>query len=187
MFTQVIKLALALTAIFWIGGGESLKAAVCKIERRSGVGTVHGCIYLAQPTSKHEVTINIDLHSLNSRSKHGFHVHAIGNLTAKCANAGPHFNPFNTSHGSRCAPVNERHAGDLGNIETDRYGNSTMQFSDRIISLYPNYRTNIIGKAIVVHELQDDLGRGGAATSNTTGNAGQRLGCCIIKLISPEC
>merc|ERR1711983_84796 len=39
---------------------------------------------------------------------------------------------------------------------------------------------SILGKAIVLHAGEDDLGRGGDEGSETTGNAGARLGCCII-------
>ncbi|KAF8403146.1 hypothetical protein HHK36_011243 [Tetracentron sinense] len=37
----------------------------------------------------------------------------------------------------------------------------------------------VIGRAFVVHELQDDLGKGGNELSFTTGNAGGRLACGI--------
>lgn len=38
----------------------------------------------------------------------------------------------------------------------------------------------IAGRAIVVHEGEDDLGQGGDEGSMTTGNAGGRLVCGII-------
>ena len=39
---------------------------------------------------------------------------------------------------------------------------------------------NIIGRAIVVHAREDDLGQGGDEGSLKTGNAGGRVGCCVI-------
>lgn len=44
---------------------------------------------------------------------------------------------------------------------------------------------DIIGKAMVVHAGEDDLGLGGATDSLTTGNAGGRLACCVITKLIP--
>ena len=40
----------------------------------------------------------------------------------------------------------------------------------------------IVGRAIVVHALEDDLGLGGDEESKKTGNAGARVGCGLIEL-----
>ena len=37
------------------------------------------------------------------------------------------------------------------------------------------------GRSIVVHAGQDDLGQGGDEGSRSTGNAGKRIDCCLIK------
>ncbi|KAK2177911.1 hypothetical protein NP493_571g00031 [Ridgeia piscesae] len=39
----------------------------------------------------------------------------------------------------------------------------------------------IIGRSLVIHRYEDDLGRGGYRSSRITGHAGSRLGCCIIE------
>ena len=73
----------------------------------------------------------------------------------------------------------ERHVGDLGNIEAGSDGKVVTVLSDSLASLFGE--NTIIGKAIVIHSGEDDLGLGGNVGSLTTGNAGSRVGCCLIK------
>ena len=40
---------------------------------------------------------------------------------------------------------------------------------------------DIIGKTIVLQEQEDDLGKNNTNESKTTGNAGERIDCAIIK------
>ena len=40
----------------------------------------------------------------------------------------------------------------------------------------------IVGRAMVIHALEDDLGLGGDEESKKTGNAGARVGCGLIVL-----
>ena len=115
--------------------------------------------------------------------QHGFHIHQFGDTTNGCLSTGPHFNPAGKSHG---APTDsERHAGDLGNITAGADGKANVDITDNQIAL--EGPLNIIGRAIVCHELPDDLGKGDHSqpgtqgkTSKTTGNAGARLACGVI-------
>ncbi|KAK9513078.1 hypothetical protein O3M35_001349 [Rhynocoris fuscipes] len=113
---------------------------------------------------------------------HGFHVHEKGDLTSGCASTGSHFNPYNKNHGGPNDA--DRHVGDLGNIAANSAGVAVISMSDNVIQLDgPN---SIIGRAIVVHADQDDLGKGGYTDSLTTGHAGARLACGIIGTLNPK-
>ncbi|KAM0949596.1 putative superoxide dismutase [Dioscorea sansibarensis] len=107
---------------------------------------------------------------------HGFHLHEFGDTTNGCISTGAHFNPNNLTHG---APEDQiRHAGDLGNIVANSDGVAEATIVDNQIPLSgPNA---VIGRALVVHELEDDLGKGGHELSLTTGNAGGRLACGVV-------
>lgn len=108
--------------------------------------------------------------------KHGFHVHEFGDATNGCTSAGAHFNPTSKTHGAPDAA--ERHVGDLGNVQADSNGVAKVNIEDKLISLTGD--NNVLGRTIVIHEDEDDLGLGGVELSKTTGNAGGRLGCGVI-------
>ena len=113
--------------------------------------------------------------------KHGFHVHEKGDISTGCAAAGGHLNPEGKKHG---APEDsERHVGDLGNIVANELGVANIRMEDRVISLTGPH--GILGRAVVVHAYEDDLGRGGYADSLTTGHAGDRVACGTIKIKFP--
>jgi Cu-Zn family superoxide dismutase len=151
--------------------------AVCVL-----AGTLTGIITLTQDNSTSTTTITGSVDGL-AVGNHGFHVHEYGDVSASdCTSAGGHYNPAGVNHGAPNAVV--RHRGDLGNIVTvyvnDTYNSTEISIVDSQVVLYGEY--SVAGRAMVVHQDEDDLGLGGAATSLTTGNAGARLGCCVIGL-----
>jgi Cu-Zn family superoxide dismutase len=112
--------------------------------------------------------------------KHGFHVHEFGDNTNGCISAGAHFNPFNKTHGGPDSKV--RHVGDLGNIVADQNGVAKIKITDSQVKLIGPL--SVIGRTIVVHSGEDDLGLGGHELSATTGNAGGRDACGVIGIAS---
>lgn len=69
------------------------------------------------------------------------YISALGDLSNGCVSAGSHFNPFDKTHG---APTGEnRHAGDLGNVESDGKGTVSLSIKDEQLTL--NGPLSIIG------------------------------------------
>ncbi|XP_010243203.1 PREDICTED: superoxide dismutase [Cu-Zn], chloroplastic [Nelumbo nucifera] len=141
-----------------------------------GNSQVEGVVSLTQEDNG-PTTVNVRVTGLTP-GPHGFHLHEYGDTTNGCISTGAHFNPNKMTHG---APEDEiRHAGDLGNIVANADGVAEATIVDNQIPLSgPNA---VIGRAFVVHELEDDLGKGGHELSLTTGNAGGRLACGVVAL-----
>ena len=108
--------------------------------------------------------------------EHGFHVHEFGDLSDGCASAGGHYNPDGVEHGN----LEEGHVGDLGNVTASEDGIANISIVAERISLMGE--RSIVGRAVVIHSKQDDLGKGGDDESLKTGNAGDRLACGVITL-----
>lgn len=108
--------------------------------------------------------------------EHGFHIHQYGDLSNGCESAGPHFNPDGVDHGDST----EGHVGDLGNITADENGVAEINLILRRVDLSGD--RSVVGRAIVVHADEDDLGQGGDEESLKTGNAGDRVGCGVIRM-----
>lgn len=152
---------------------DATKKAVAVLK---GTSQVEGVVTLTQEDDG-PTTVNVRITGLTP-GLHGFHLHEFGDTTNGCISTGPHFNPNGLTHG---APEDEvRHAGDLGNIVANAEGVAETTIVDSQIPLSgPNA---VVGRAFVVHELEDDLGKGGHELSLSTGNAGGRLACGVVGL-----
>jgi Cu-Zn family superoxide dismutase len=137
---------------------------------------VKGTVVFREGYNSDNIIIDIDLYGL-SPGKHGFHIHETGNLLEECNGCKGHFNPYNNVHGGLRSA--NKHVGDLGNITADKNGNCKMKIKDNLISLRKQ-KTNIIGRSLVIHSNEDDLGKGKDKESLITGNSGPRIACAVI-------
>ena len=149
--------------------------AICILhpDNNSGVsGTVH-----FQQTAPGEPTKIVAKVKGLSAGHHGIHIHQYGDLSNGCVTAGPHYNPHGKTHGG--PGIEERHVGDLGNLVST--GEEVVwTHTDSLVVLHGEL--TILGRSVVVHADEDDLGKGGHSDSHTTGHAGARLACGTIGL-----
>ena len=106
---------------------------------------------------------------------HGIHVHKSGDLSRGCESTCSHYNPDGNVHGD--ATGKKRHRGDLGNILVSDNGTCNDTFVANV-NVY-----EIIGRGLILHDDQDDLGKGENEESLKTGNAGKRIACGVIGLL----
>ena len=131
--------------------------------------TIDGIVLFIQ--KEDHVQIHVDIKGLKKNHLHGFHIHETGDLREGCKSCCSHYNPENTEHGN----LDGGHAGDLGNIKTDERGVCKMSLkTDKFII------DNILGRSIIIHEDEDDLGKGTYEDSKTTGHSGSRIACSVI-------
>jgi Cu-Zn family superoxide dismutase len=67
---------------------------------------VRGSVVFVQPKSSDDaITVRASITGLKPNSKHGFHIHTLGDLTKGCLSAGGHWNPFDAPHGAPQHPI----------------------------------------------------------------------------------
>ncbi len=157
------------------------KAAICVLIPAKG-SEVKGMILFNQASYNAPTKVKGSFENLKQNAKHGFHIHEFGDNTDGCISAGPHYNPFNKTHGG--IDDKERHVGDFGNVVTDDTGKGSFFFENDLIHLSGKY--SVVGRTCVLHADEDDLGRGSYPDSKTTGHAGSRIACGIIGLADPN-
>ena len=118
----------------------------------------------------------VNAQGLTPNQEHGFHIHEKGDCGNNAINAGGHFNPTGMIHGAPDAV--SHHAGDFGNVTAEATGEVHTRFTTHSISLKPNDAMNAVGHAVVLHGNPDDL------TSQPAGNAGPRIACGIVQIMS---
>ena len=105
---------------------------------------------------------------------HGFHIHRAGDLRGEgCKGACAHYHVGPAQdHGGAPGSKGQRHTGDLGNISSAQ---SRYTWTLKGINA-----EDLWGRSVIVHADEDDLGRGEAEDSKTTGHSGKRIACAII-------
>jgi Cu-Zn family superoxide dismutase len=105
--------------------------------------------------------------------KHGAHIHEKGDCSADDASsAGGHFNPKGVNH-ALPEGGGDRHLGDLGNLTVGEDGKGELKIVAQGASLDDMNEMSFKGKALIIHEKEDDGGQ-------PTGNAGGRIGCAAF-------
>jgi len=141
-----------------------------------GDKSVSGVVTFEQASESAPTIISYEIAGNDPNAQRGFHIHQFGDNTNGCTSAGPHFNPYGKTHG---APDDEeRHVGDLGNVQTDSQGVAKGSITDSKVKLIGS--DSILGRTVVIHDGTDDLGKGGHEQSKITGNAGGRPACGVI-------
>lgn len=102
-------------------------------------------------------------------SARAIHIHQYGDLSHGCQSTGSHYNPWKVNH--------PNHPGDFGNFPP-KGGNIQKLKSNLRATLFGPQ--TVLGRSVVIHEQEDDLGKGNNQGSLEHGNAGQRLACCVI-------
>jgi Cu-Zn family superoxide dismutase len=107
--------------------------------------------------------------------KHGFHIHKAGDLRGEgCHGLCEHYDIGKNTHGGAPDHGGQRHTGDLGNIEL-KDGKFQKEYYIKGTKV-----KDLWGRSIIVHEDEDDLGKGTYEDSKVTGHSGARIGCAIF-------
>ena len=127
--------------------------------------------------NNHDVQMIAEIKGLTP-GVHAIHIHETADCTSDDGkSSGGHWNPTGQPHGKWGTVDGKYHKGDIGNFVANENGEGTVNFHTEQWCIGCDDETkNIIGKAIIVHQGEDDL------TSQPSGAAGKRVSCAgIIK------
>ncbi|MCH9685010.1 MAG: superoxide dismutase family protein [Deltaproteobacteria bacterium] len=118
-----------------------------------------------------DITLVLDLQNITPEGLHGTHIHEVGDCSAEDGtSAGGHWNPFGMQHGM--LGMGESHLGDMGNAVVEANGDGLLTITTDQWTVGTGDDTDIIGRAIIVHEGEDDL--------STMPSPGARIACGVI-------
>jgi Cu-Zn family superoxide dismutase len=157
----------------------------------SNIGKISGTIQFHQCSQNTYTLVIFKLSGFPPNTTRGVHIHTNGDMSKGCESACDHYNPFKTLHGSIQLYGSNRHVGDLcSNITSDVNGDVYYGYYDDLVNLSGEH--NIIGRMIVIHGGEDDLGEYRydnsikGRESGKTGNAGKRVACAVIGITSTD-
>ena len=155
--------------------GASIMAADAQIKQAIAVlhatqgNKVQGTVRFTEQGSSVKIVAHVE--GLTPGQKHAIHVHEFGDCSsADAASAGSHYNPEKHEHG--LPDKDQRHAGDLGNLQADTSGKAHLELTVNNITVAGN-KNPILGRSVIVHAKPDDGGQ-------PVGNAGGRIACGVI-------
>merc|ERR1711974_482859 len=174
--TPMMKALILLCLAYLLANGETKGTCMLQADPRS-TQPVKGLILFTQKPGQ-KIIIHVNISGLNPVAQgspsesfeHGIHVHEFGDINGGCASAGGHYNPRGVNHGGPTADV--RHPGDFGNLVQSPDGVIDTVFTDPMATMFGP--ESIIGRSIVLHAGQDDLGLVDNDGSRANGNAGAR-------------
>ncbi|XP_076148668.1 extracellular superoxide dismutase [Cu-Zn] isoform X1 [Alosa pseudoharengus] len=142
----------------------------------TGMPKIYGHVMFKQEHADDKIKVAINLHGFPTSDGQfrAIHIHQYGDLTEGCYSTAGHYDPVSVDH--------PRHPGDFGNFPPSN--GKIVQTLDSDATLFGGL--SVLGRSVVVHAKEDDLGRGGDAGSLLHGNAGERLACCVIGMARPK-
>lgn len=154
----------------------TIQRAICSFQNTNNMSDFGYCKLSQYPD---KTIIELDLKNLPP-GIHGFHIHEYADPRNNLANLGAHYNPYNKEHGN----LNESnsHFGDLGNINVDKNGKCNQTIIANELLLKNKDGFSAIGRSMVIHADDDDLGKSSHKDSITNGHSGARLYYGVIGL-----
>ena len=158
---------------------DNARTAVAQISSPADTSTgVRGTVTFVELADG--VRVRYDVTGLASGSTHGLHVHADGSCAPGDADgdgameaagaAGGHLNPGDDGHGGPDDDMDDKHAGDLGNITVS---GGRAQGALEVESLSFSGARSVLNRAVIVHSRRDDL------ETDPGGDSGARIGCGV--------
>lgn len=158
-------------------GGKVIGVAILHDSGVLGQGRIVSGEIVFQEEGR-RVVMSGEVRGLLPNGVHAIHLHEAGDLRpGGCAGACSHFNPHHRNHGGLTG--RDRHVGDFGNLKADCHGVARLN-STVVSGVKLRGKNSILGRSVVVHLKEDDLGKGGTKESLTTGSAGARIACGVV-------